>query len=1559
MTGPLECDSDYLVRLSAINDGGESERTEENFRTACSQPSSGLQRPPFILFSLGTGLYSKDITIGPAMWDQANLLTEASQHITGLDFHIQKHILYFVTGSLFVADISHNTQTNNIIVSSPRLVENDKIKRRESDLIIDVSVDWLTDKVYFSLESPSDDSQKVVQQFWYFVFCDLNVTKCHNINLSLNLKPKYMKADPYHGYLYWIENNEIFRTHLDSPNFCHQQNQKQLLYSGNKLGPFVVSFSQYSLLVPDMDKNQMVEVSLDVNQAPTTIHNNYNSKVGWSDILSIIQFPNGFDRFYWSSSAGFNIEFLDNKTASYSYSLIETDIKTRTLKLFHPLAQTEPVPVNPVERLQCHLGPSQALVTWRPPVVSASEGCAGYRDWRYQLEVEDSGGQLVITREDITATRLNTGLGSLEPGTLYTVRVRPYSRYGRGPWGVDWSGRTLTVDTIPDLVWTGGGNIHQTNTAGQFHHTVSVNEARNILRNEEDLLWTSGGHIVKMDSLGSISTIIEEGQHISSLALEPLAQRLYYSIPSLRLIKRITLTGREEVSLRVDTSISNLIIHSPAARLCWLSLEISVICSDLEGANRTTLYKVNIWENKRIINIAMNQELSTVYMIVHSSGLYRILEQRLNDNVGPTELKILRSKYVSGGLKYLDRKLFFIENSRHIVSVELDGTGMSGLDSKYTVDSFDISSPNITTVASVVPGKVTADSVKFVKESEGDGLSLSWEAAVIESDLQLRTTYKVGIHCEGSESRDIDTELPVISHLQVASYVQCKISLVARTVYGLSPTTSVLLTTPETRAGPPVNLTVFWSYNNYSVRWTAPPLPNGDILHYVLKCVKHDQDFCVGTTTRDTRMSLDMRNDVYNVSVAAVNNAGVGQFSLAFQTSVSPQRPEPRIVLGQSFPSALLSINIYSNKVRSSFPFSSPIVFVRYLHWKHSYLVLTKDSRLIVLNIESQKYSDLVTLHQEVRALCVDYIGRYLYIANDDSVRRIDLDSESPLIQRVVDLDHRVVEIDYDHSESGLLILSQTKDKYQLARSSISSLGSVSPPVRLESCRCDGLSLSPDTFTLLPGTTQLAVRDLTTGHVYLTDAQMCHCRKIADSNKIREDIILKSDLTNIYIMSKHSREIRTIDLLDFRIQDVPLNSTRSFIFDTECGDCHQVSDMSCLRLGSSDPPRLTKVEADSVDVVLSRPRALPGCSRSLALPSTRYNVSVRAESSDQSLQLQSLNQGNAEDHTVTLSGLTPNTEYHLSVLAYNVYMEGEDDQLVPQTARFRTSESSPSAPQNLTATVLSPYKVSVSWEEPAVQRSDELEYELYWGRDRLERKVEVGLGATSFLLTDLEAGLDYHLWVVARSAADGRSDLASVSPKVKVTMFHLPHNLQVQTQSRRMKVTWTAPDSRNVASHFIQYFAKKTHHDLDEDIQKVNTSVVPVSRPEQEFTYELKHLAPGSCYIIKVFVKYVTGEDWFEYPGEAQAQCHFTSRDVPPVPGVPYISTRGERLAVTWQEAAARDEMVSFELQQRKNVSDNWSTIYSDQNNFHFLTGFQSGRTVSLTPAMIFLTSIR
>ena len=358
VTGPLVCGVTYIIKLSARNKVGESNMSRSHFKTVCSEQSQvhckiGLHNsnpyfqgsnsmPPIILFAMDNILYSKDITLSGNLWSSPTKLAEMNHQILDLDFHHQHGVLYILCDSfLYTANISQQID-GAVNISQPEKNEN-HLKLQENGVIESISVDWLNDAVYFSVKSSSvsvselGDSQDVTQQgqetitnYWAFVYCDLTLANCNQLGLNIDSKPRYLKSDPYHGHIYWIQNyrgkDVLYKSALKSSSSCGPI-KKEKLYSATRLSQFVVSYLKYSIFVPDLDRNLMLQVSLDTQEV-TPVHTQLSesSTVGWKDVVSLIQFQQEFDRFYWSSDSGFNIEFYNNKTG-FTYSQINTEIK--------------------------------------------------------------------------------------------------------------------------------------------------------------------------------------------------------------------------------------------------------------------------------------------------------------------------------------------------------------------------------------------------------------------------------------------------------------------------------------------------------------------------------------------------------------------------------------------------------------------------------------------------------------------------------------------------------------------------------------------------------------------------------------------------------------------------------------------------------------------------------------------------------------------------------------------------------------------------------------------------------------------------------------------------------------------------------------------------------------------------------------------------------------------------------------------------------------------------------------------------------------------------------
>ena len=322
--------------MSAENSFGDSDVSEAQFKTYCSAQSKPGHLSPVVVFSKENKIFSKDITLKKNLWSMPTEIIELDKPIINLDFHFQMGLLYVITDTLYTSIITKNKEDGSITVSKLTKIPNQQLGISDNDTVESATVDWLNNAVYISVKSFSDgiatvENGQITKQkanYWELFVCGLKLTSCQQMNMNLKTKPKYLKADPYHGYLYWMQRvnkiDQIFRFDLQTSASCLSP-KKDLVFSDINLGQFLISFSNYSLLVPDLYNNKMIQVSLDTKENHS-IHNNYHSKVGWSEVLSIIQYKKDFERFYWSSPSGLNIEFYSNDTGFY-YSQIEPDVR--------------------------------------------------------------------------------------------------------------------------------------------------------------------------------------------------------------------------------------------------------------------------------------------------------------------------------------------------------------------------------------------------------------------------------------------------------------------------------------------------------------------------------------------------------------------------------------------------------------------------------------------------------------------------------------------------------------------------------------------------------------------------------------------------------------------------------------------------------------------------------------------------------------------------------------------------------------------------------------------------------------------------------------------------------------------------------------------------------------------------------------------------------------------------------------------------------------------------------------------------------------------------------
>ena len=1011
---------------------------------------------------------------------------------------------------------------------------------------------------------------------------------------------------------------------------------------------------------------------------------------------------------------------------------------------------------------------------------------------------------------------------------------------------------------------------------GQYVTTVSSAQTSALVRCGDRLFWShSGGLYVGNVGGGGEQRLRREGYEISSVVLDSWAKRIYYSVPSLQVVRRVTTGGELELTLDTERGLAQLAISEEAGLLCGLERDSAVTCSDLRGEDSREVHRLETWGERKIINIALDNQ--TLYMIIQTGEGYKLFSKEVFGDSEIKQLRSLGSPFIHGNLFYMDRKVIYLEK-RRVNIIELDGSGSSSLDLKSYVDGFYIHSeeetdlqcpPNSTEHGQpgtcVVPGQVAAESVGFVTSDRS--VSLVWEGVEASLSPGYNVTYTVLIKMTGQEELMFRVTQPPLTGLTLPAHTACEVTITPWSVHALAPPTVTQLVTPQDLPSPPTRLSVYWTASSqdteFTIRWGPPEQPNGRILHYEVSCVRDSVDHCQGATSESTNVTLSLPIGVYNISVSSVNQEGTSNFTEPHVAGSVRNHPQPRLITVVNYPPEIQSLDVFSKDVKSYQSASLP-KYIEYLSWMDSYLIVTSEGRIKIQNRESNVAKDFMEISDsKVIDVTIDHYGHFLFVLADLNLIRVDLDSPSEP-QVIMNLAHAVSQIGY-HQMSGKIIILEN---HHLFKSHISPVGKATIPKPLSdgvtrrkrstSCSCPN-NIEIDSFAIVPNQDQmqkearLVIRDLRSGLIYLTDETMCNCIRVAETELIEDNYLLKSDLTNIYVMSKTSKSIHIIDLISRQTEILRLNSSYSPLFSVECSTCDVPTDLSCLRLQTSHS-RLGLVTTSSTSVLVSlpTPRPLAECSSPVPLPSTKYVIHYTSNfsSSDWS-ELTVVNHGNQKDKTLTLTKLRPNTVYHAKVDMSNVYM-AEEDRVVGDTMEFRTQEGSPGSVRQLEARVMSPHTLELSWLAPEEKHSDELRYEVHWssegyeGGNKINKQLVVSEPGVS--LSDLLPGHEYSLWVVARAGASGLFSNNSVSQVVRVKMFEFPDKLMVTLGARDMNVTWRAPGDNSVAQVYLEYYASHLNRETQDNMTRLETR--NLTRGGQEVQYSISDLTPGLCYVL-------------------------------------------------------------------------------------------------------------
>ncbi|XP_051947748.1 collagen alpha-1(XX) chain [Xyrauchen texanus] len=254
---------------------------------------------------------------------------------------------------------------------------------------------------------------------------------------------------------------------------------------------------------------------------------------------------------------------------------------------------------------------------------------------------------------------------------------------------------------------------------------------------------------------------------------------------------------------------------------------------------------------------------------------------------------------------------------------------------------------------------------------------------------------------------------------------------------------------------------------------------------------------------------------------------------------------------------------------------------------------------------------------------------------------------------------------------------------------------------------------------------------------------------------------------------------------------------------------------------------------------------------------------------------------NGTDSTTLLTGLSSQTQYHISI--FPVYGNN-----VGSALRGTFTTLPLAMPEALKVTASSPSSLQVSWQPTAGATQYMALYSaLTDGEPDDAREVKIGPAQTDVELVDLMPSTDYSVTLYALYDEDPSDPVTAIG-----TTFPLPSPLSLQfpmVSHSTLRVTWV-PGAVDVPTHRIVY---STNH--GSDVKKVEVKGVN--------TVLLQNLSSLSRYLVSVLSLYEKGLS-------TPVTANVTTLKVPAPSDLRVTNFSGSDITVQWEAAA--DDVVSY-----------------------------------------------
>ncbi|KAK5650142.1 hypothetical protein RI129_001171 [Pyrocoelia pectoralis] len=1616
----------YTVSISMTNGIGTGPAAHILVSTPPESLAKELQQPVLILNS-----HHLVIEQGTDMLAVPLVLYSTKEFIKGIAIHISKKLLFVSDSSAKVHKISFSNMTKNsapVTILSPSHID---------FLPLELSIDWLNNQLYILGEVTHQ------RQVWQITRCNLD-GHGHQVALAgLRVKPRHIEVDPYNGFLFWVIQGStgggLFRLDLAdiSNGIKHNVHPEQILSEPN-LGAFTVDHTNFRLLCSNQNQNTINSVSLDGKEII-----NVRPKIITRKLQKVLSLATANKTFYWTDGNDVFYEEFHSSRESYYHNTYPDLADRPYLNVLVNLdgSQPTPVPINPPTLLQAIFGPKLVKISWKAPHLLGDQGKGAWQNWSYEISIKDINNNSTMIYKNINVTSCT--IQNLKEGEEYIIKAAAYTNLGKGPWSSEFSGRTLKVSKngkYPTILWSATNGLLRSDATGENvqtlvqknvmkdYHIIDIawyNDQIYVVTNNSQIFWHNlkshkGGQLVDIDS-------------VSSIAVDWIGKKLYWSNPKQQLILRGNLNGTQQEPLPILTLAKELNIDAVQAYLYW-STGHAVECARLNGADRLVYHPAQLFSGKQVMGLTLDMHRNMVYWIIRGSEGSNLFRAPMagaflpGTKPVPESVSGLQKPDMQGPLCYFNDRLLWLKDDKNAVISDLKGKNianiqgkeLSGLTMIFVMDSNIHIWPNISNKilddVSVIPEPINRNSIKVI--GFWNSFNITWEPC---QKVNFGTVfYEIKVDNLLKNSSTKVTTFPSISYWQsLEPYTKLHITIKAYTYWGSSAIVRAKIYSPPSTPSAPENLRTYLSHHYHhnetetvdiTIRWDAPLLSNGVIHGYKMKCWYTENltnvnlgEYIEKKANEKEHILKNLKMDkIYYVQVQAYTEVGDGALSQIIEVNTGNGFPLPKLLVATTD-----SIFIHDIDKNKNYPLlhgiSTPIELA-YIIKENKLFWINDMHELLVFSLSNLNRTKICDLNADVYGLTIDWVERSLYYIQilsleTYSVNKLDLnyiDKGTLKLDEVFQRPYSISKIEVspftkklywvEVDENNQNRLMQCNTNGTDIQPFLSLHGYIKRNVEVDypSCNCPLNPVVEKTFTVDHSNSkmnpQVVFADSDTHAIISADKYGCNCDVMAHSKLVKDSFplhTLKSDFGTLYWTNSTQGLVYSLRKNDTNVANRgQMNAQNILIFGPHM---QPYPPSKCLTIQPGENVTISVLKKTSTSLTLALPEIEHDSDcQTLSTPTIQYKIYYKPSIEDNLEQCdESCNQITSFTKVITISNLKSFTKYLFLVRVSNYFTNSLESNLyVGPPAILQTSVGAPSKPENVTATILSPTLIEVSWAPPREMNSESVSYEIHWqtagdsngirqkGEQIVSNPTHKNLNNFSAQLYKLSPNETYLVWIRAYSQSEDKLTrindvelVSSDSDSIKITTYAEPENITL--------INNTADEltiQMKIYSYAKQYILQYAYYMSNDwiDITNDTTSLV-----DDTITIRITNLHPKTQYKFRMLIIYPNYSQPYIWPPDFRFTFE-TLGDCPSAPGVPLIQHIKADVYQVWWEASKENgaaiETYLLEALRIPNYrnkrsanrpawfhnapsideyEDNWIPLYNGTDTFWIITGLQ------------------